>query len=140
MPTITLENGKKLTLPDGATQQQMDEAVEDYMSSQAAPQGAAPAPYSQEQLEQKLPTNLPTNMGAMPNGAPLPFGVDPAMIAAQNKTNAQTNAQNAQLQQNLPFLQQVKAEEDQGKLATMAKSAINTMSEFGAGIGEAADK
>lgn len=134
MPTITMQDGAKITLPDGATDEQIQEAAEDYAANLNATQ------LTPKQIDQKLPTDLPTNMGAMPNGTPLPYGIDQKMIDAQNRSNAQSNERNTSLRQNPTFMDKVAKENESGVLETMAKSAINTASSMGAGIGDLADE
>lgn len=145
MPTITMQDGAKITLPDGATDEQIQEAAEDYASTlNAAPEGAATqqaAPIlNQQQLDQKLPINRPTNIGAMPNGAPLPYGIDPAMLAATNKSNAEQNQQNAALRQDTSALQKIKNASDEGFLMNMLRGAGHTINQFGEGAEELVDK
>lgn len=139
MPTITLENGAKLTLPDGATDADIEEAVNDYTAQQAAPQGAA-SPLTNEQTDRILPVGRPTDMGLMPNGAPLPYGMDPKMIEAQNQTNAQNNARNQSMRQDPSMLSKLAEADKQGWLEGIGRGAMNTINELGTGIEDLADK
>ena len=76
MAQIVEVNGEQVEFPDDMT----DDQIAAVIQGQTAPHVAA-SPLSREQLDQMLPVNKPTNMGNMPNGAPLPYGMDPAMIA-----------------------------------------------------------
>lgn len=140
MPTITMQDGAKITLPDGATDEQIQEAAEDYAASlNASPQWEASS-LSQEQLDTMLPVNKPTNMGAMPNGAPLPYGVDPKLIAAQNQSNAQENQRNNDIRNNPSMLDKIAQADKQGWIEGILRGAGNTLNELGQGADDLVDK
>lgn len=140
MSTITMQDGAKITLPDGATDEQIQEAAEDYAASlNAAPQGAANQ-LTPKQIDQKLPTDLPTNMGAMPNGAPLPYGITQDMIDAQNKSNTQSNQQNSAMRADPGLLERIAKANNEGMLANAGKSFMHTINQFGEGAEDLIDK
>lgn len=140
MPTITMQDGAKITLPDGATDEQIQEAAEDYAASlNAAPHGEA-AQLTPDQLDQKLPINKPTNMGNMPNGAPLPYGMDQKLITAQNQANAQENKRNQDIRNNPSMLDKIAQADNQGWIEGILRGAGNTLNEFGQGAEDLVDK
>ena len=140
MPTITMQDGAKITLPDGATDEQIQEAAEDYAASlNAAPEGAASS-LSPEQLDKMLPVNKPTNMGAMPNGAPLPYGMDPKLIEAQNQSNAQENHRNAEIRSQPSMIDKIAAADKEGWIKGIGKGILDTANEFGQGAEDLVDK
>lgn len=139
MPTIKLENGARITLDDGATDADIEAAVNDYMSSQQAQPAAAEQPtLTPQEIDQKLPIRN-TSTG-MPNGAPLPYGMDQAMLDASDADVRKKNAQSIAMRNDPSFLSQVKSASDEGFFKNMLKGAENTSAEFGAGVSDLMDK
>lgn len=139
MPTITLENGKKITLEDGATQEQMDAAVDDYMASQAA-SSAAPDTLSPEQQDVMIPVNRPTQLGKMPNGMPLPYGMDQKMLDAVGTSNAQSNQRNQEMRNDPSMLQKLAQADKEGWFKGIGKGILDTVNEFGQGAEDLVDE
>ena len=140
MPTITMQDGAKITLPDGVTDEQIQEAAEDYTASlNAAPQGAANQ-LTPKQLDQKLPINKPTDIGVMPNGAPLPYGITQGMIDTQNIRNAQSNERNSAMRADPGLLERIAKANNEGMLANAGKSFMHTINQFGEGAEDLIDK
>lgn len=138
MAQIIEVNGEQVEFPDDMS----DDQIANVIKQQAAPsqQGVGAPQLTPDQIDQKLPVNRPTDMGLMPNGAPLPYGVDPAMIQAQNQTNAQNNEQNAQRRADPSFMSKVAQASDDGSLANMGKSFLNTINQFATGGEDLIDK
>jgi hypothetical protein len=136
MPQIVEVNGENVEFPDGMSDDQIAAAIQ----ASSAPQGADTPQLTPEQIQQKLPTDLPVNMGAMPNGAPLPYGVDPKMIQQMNADNSQTNQRNQGIRNNPSMMDKIAAADKQGWLESMARGAGNTINELGSGIEDLADK
>lgn len=134
MPTITLENGARITLPDGSTDEQIEDAVNDYMASQSTPA------MSQSQMDKTLPVNLPTDMGAMPDNRPLPYGVDPRMIEAQNKRNEEVNQRNASIRKDPSMVQKIASANNDGFFSNAGQSLMHTIDQFAKGTEDAIDK
>ena len=136
MPQIVEVNGENVEFPDGMSDDQIAAAIQ----ASSAPQGADTPQLTPEQIDQKLPTNLPVNMGAMPNGAPLPYGVDPKMIQQMNADNSQTNLRNQNIRNNPSMMDKIAKADKQGWLEGILRGAGNTLNEFGTGIEDLADK
>ena len=135
MAQIVEVNGEQVEFPDDMT----DDQIAAVIQGQTAPQGAA-SPLSQEQLDQMLPVNKPTNIGNMPNGMPLPYGMNTAMIAQANKDNAQSNQRNQGIRSNPSMLDKIAQADKQGWLEGILKGAGNTLNEFGQGAEDLVDK
>lgn len=135
MAQIVEVNGENVEFPDDYTDDQISAVIQ----GQAAPKGAAPT-LTQEQQDQMLPVGKPTDMGLMPNGAPLPYGITPEMMAAANKGNAQSNQKNTAMRADPGLLEKLAAADKQGWLEGIGKGAMNTIGEFGNGIEDLADK
>ena len=88
----------------------------------------------------RSPVNKPTNMGNMPNGAPLPYGMDQAMIAQANNDNAQSNQRNQGIRNNPSMLDKIAQADKQGWIEGILRGADNTINEFSTGIEDLADK
>ena len=135
MAQIVEVNGEPVEFPDDMT----DDQIAAVIQGQTATQVAA-SPLGQEQLDTMLPVNKPTNMGNMPNGAPLPYGMDPAMIAQANKDNAQSNQRNQGIRSNPSMLDKIAQADKQGWIEGILKGAGNTLNEFGQGAEDLVDK
>ena len=135
MPQIVEVNGENVEFPDDMSDDQIAAVIKSHTASQEAVPALTP-----EQLQQKLPTNLPTNMGNMPNGAPLPYGVDPKMIQAQNQTNAQENQRNSDIRSQPSMLNKIAAADKEGWLKGIGKGIMDTANEFGQGAEDLVDK
>lgn len=136
MPQIVEVNGENVEFPDGMSDDQIAAAIQ----ASAAPQGADTPSLTPEQIDQKLPTNLPVNMGAMPNGAPLPYGVDPKMVEQINKDNSNTNLRNQNIRSNPSMMDKIAQADKQGWMESILRGAGNTINELGTGIEDLADK
>lgn len=133
MPTVTLENGTKLTLPDGATDDQIEDAVNDYMASQQA-QPAAQSPLNQEQLDRILPIKE-----AQPAVNPYTgqnLGVQPIQQGVVDANNTKNQA----IRNNPSMMEKIAEADKQGWLEGIVRGAGNTINELGAGIEDLADK
>lgn len=133
MPTVTLENGTKLTLPDGATDDQIEDAVNDYMASQQA-QPAAQSPLNQEQLDRILPIKE-----AQPAVNPYTgqnLGVQPIQQGVVDANNTKNKA----IRNNPSMMEKIAEADKQGWLEGIVRGAGNTINELGAGIEDLADK
>lgn len=133
MPTVTLENGTKLTLPDGATDDQIEDAVNDYVASQQA-QPAAQSPLNQEQLDRILPIKE-----AQPAVNPYTgqnLGVQPIQQGVVDANNTKNQA----IRNNPSMMEKIAEADKQGWLEGIVRGAGNTINELGAGIEDLADK
>lgn len=135
MPQIIEINGENVEFPDGMTDDQIASAIKGMDATQGAD-----SPLTQEQTDRILPVGRPTDMGQMPDGMPLPYGMDPKMIQAQNETNAKTNAQNAAMRQDPSMLVKLAEADKQGWLEGIGRGAMNTVNEMGTGLEDLADK
>ena len=135
MPQIVEVNGENVEFPDDMS----DDQIAAVIQGQTASQESAPA-LTPEQLQQKLPTNLPTNMGNMPNGMPLPYGMDQKLIAAQNQANAQENQRNAEIRSQPSMIDKIAAADNEGWLKGIGKGILDTANEFGQGAEDLVDK
>lgn len=133
MPTVTLENGTKLTLPDGATDDQIEDAVNDYMASQQA-QPAAQPPLNQEQLDRILP--IKEAQAAVNPYTGQNIGVQPIQQGVVDANNTKNQA----IRNNPSMLEKIAEADKQGWLEGIVRGAGNTINELGAGIEDLADK
>lgn len=132
MPTITLENGAKITLADGATDDEINDAVEDYIANNTPPA------MSREKIEQKLP--IRNQATGMPNGMPLPYGMTQEMLDASNKDVAAMNEVTKQQRGNPEFLKKVAAADEAGFMSNLGSSFMDTIGKFGEGAEELVDQ
>lgn len=132
MPTVTLENGTKLTLPDGATDDQIEDAVNDYMSSQQA--APAASPLNQEQLDRILPIKE-----AQPTVNPY-TGQNIGIAPIQQKVVDENNTKNQAIRSNPSMLDKIAQADKQGWMEGILRGAGNTINELGTGIEDLADK
>lgn len=135
MAQIIEVNGEPVEFPDGMSDDQIAAAIQ----QNSAPQGAAPA-LTQEQQDQMLPVNKPTDMGLMPNGDKLPYGITPEMMAAQNQSNDQSNQQNAAMRQDPTMMQRVAQAKSSPWYENMAKSLGHVVNQFGSGAEDLIDQ
>lgn len=134
MPTITMQDGAKITLPDGATDEQIQEAAEDYAASlNAAPDGAASS-LTQEQLDRIAPIQQ-----AQPSTNPYTgqsLGVQPIQQKSVDANNEKSNA----IRSNPSILDKIAKADKQGWIEGILRGADNTINEFSTGIEDLADK
>lgn len=155
MPQIIEVNGENIEFPDSMTDDQIAAAIQGLSQPEevsVTPQSQLPptiaatpeqlaakqAGMTQKQVAQALPQrNLATGM---PNGAPLPYGVDQNMLDAVNKDVAAQNERNAALAQDPGFLSKVKQANDAGILSNIGSGIMDTLNQFGEGAENLVDK
>ena len=134
MPTITMQDGAKITLPDGATDEQIQEAAEDYAASlNASPQGGASS-LSPEQLDRIAPIQQ-----AQPAINPYTgqnLGVQPIQQKSVDANNEKSQA----IRNNQSMLDKIAQADKQGWIEGILRGADNTINEFSTGIEDLADK
>lgn len=134
MPTITMQDGAKITLPDGATDEQIQEAAEDYAASlNAAPEGAASS-LSPEQLDRIAPIQQAKPAINPYTGQNL--GVQPIQQKSVDANNEKSQA----IRNNQSMLDKIAQADKQGWIEGILRGADNTINEFSTGIEDLADK
>lgn len=134
MPTITMQDGAKITLPDGATDEQIQEAAEDYAASLNASHHGAASSLSPEQLDRIAPIQQ-----AQPAINPYTgqnLGVQPIQQKSVDANNEKSNA----IRSNQSLMDKIAQADKQGWIEGILRGADNTINEFSTGIEDLADK
>lgn len=134
MPTITMQDGAKITLPDGATDEQIQEAAEDYAASLNAALEWAASSLSPEQLDRIAPIQQAQPATNPYTGQSL--GVQPIQQKSVYANNEKSNA----IRSNPSLMDKIAQADKQGWLEGILKGAGNTLNEFGQGAEQLVDQ